>query len=75
MITVRDSTAPTPDVVQFGLPQYTQEELWQAQVDDVDLEVVIKWLDFEESPSQLDLSLSSPSVCHYWLMQGQIVSK
>ena len=29
-ITVKDSSEPTADVVQFALPQYTQEELSQA---------------------------------------------
>ena len=72
-IEVNDSDVPTADIVQFGLQQYTQEELWQAQVNDVDLGVVSKWQEYEQSPWQLDLSLSSPAVCHYWLMRDQIV--
>ena len=72
-IEVKDSNELTADIVQFGLPQYTQEELRQAQADDVDLGVIIKWLESEDLPSQLDLSLSSPAVRHYWLMQDQIV--
>ena len=47
-ITVNDSTEPTADIFQFGHPQFTQEELRRAQVDDVDLLVVIKWLESEE---------------------------
>ena len=72
-IEVKDFNEPITDVVQFGLPQYTQEELRQAQADDVDLGVIIKWLESEDLPSQLDLSLSSPAVRHYWLMRDQIV--
>ena len=72
-IEVKDSNEPTADIVQFGFPQYMQEELLQAQADDVDLGVIIKWLESEDLPSQLDLSLSSPAVRHYWLMRDQIV--
>ena len=72
-IKVKNSDEHTADIVQFGLPQYTQEELRQEQADDVDLGVVIKWLESEELPSQLDLSLSSPAIRHYWLMRDQIV--
>ena len=72
-IELKDFNEPTADIVQFGLPQYMQEELQQAQADDVDLGMVIKWLESEELPSQLDLSLSSPVVSHYWLMRDQIV--
>ena len=41
-IEVKDFNEPTADIVQFGLPQYTQEELRQAQANDVDLGVIIK---------------------------------
>ena len=57
----------------FWVPRYSVGDLRREQLDDLDLGVILRWLESEASPTQCELALKSPEVRHYWLMRDQLV--
>ncbi|CAG2233875.1 unnamed protein product [Mytilus edulis] len=51
---------------------YTENELRDAQKNDIDLSTVIAWLSTDFSPSKQDLQMSSPLVRHLWQSKSQL---
>ena len=61
------------DFSNFWVPGYSVGDLRREQLDDLNLGVILRWLESETSPTQCELALKSPEVRHYWLMRDQLV--
>ena len=52
--------------------KYSAEDLRKFQENDLDLSVIINWLETENLSTESELALSSPCVKHLWLHRGQL---
>ena len=57
---------------KYWLPAYTSEELRKYQLEDPDINVVIRWLEKEEVPLSDVLFLSSPATKILWIHRLQL---
>ena len=57
------------------LPNYTAEDLRRLQIEDVDLQKVIEWLETDFVPDQGAISMGGPVVKHLWRLRKQLFFK
>ena len=67
-VSIKDVTSTKGKILQ----PYTENELRDAQKNDIDLSTVIAWLSTDFSPSKQDLQISSPFVRHLWQSKSQL---
>ncbi len=69
-----DSSTPDEPVTNW-VGSFSLSDLKQAQLEDPDLAIVLKWLESDVEPSQRELRLFSPAARAYWMCRAHLHPK